>query len=90
MDALSSDMQRLQAKLGAAQAGAVAEKQHAEELQKKLARERAASVSHPLPPQEVGPILLLWCCQDIWASSAGLQCKCPMITSQALRLQAQN
>lgn len=57
MEALSSDMQRLQARLDAAQAEAAAQKQHAEELQKKLARERSAAASHPLPPHEAKPLV---------------------------------
>ena len=53
MDALSSDMQRLQGQLETARADAAAGKQHAEELHRRLAKAHAAAASHPLPPHEV-------------------------------------
>jgi outer membrane murein-binding lipoprotein Lpp len=53
VDALSSDMQRLQGQLEAARAEAAEGKQHAEELQRRLAKAHAAAASHPLPPHEV-------------------------------------
>jgi hypothetical protein len=56
VDALSSNMQRLQGQLEAARAEAAAGKQHAEELQRRLGKAQAAAASHPLPPHEVTPI----------------------------------